>query len=154
MSHRLHRLRDSLMHQIPRRSIAVSIDKRLEQLFAETAGPHGRPVPMQEIIDRMNERGIATMSLSYLHQLRNGDATNPRLQHLRALADAFGVPISYFTDDLRAEEAAEAGDLTSAERTLALRTHGLSPDALANIRAIVEMARASEQLDGNDESTA
>lgn len=128
----------------------MTIDKRLEHLFAETAGPHGRPVPMQEIIDRMNERGLATMSLSYLHQLRNGDATNPRLQHLRALADAFGVPISYFTDDLFDDETSAPEDLTSAERTLALRTHGLSPDALANIRAIVEMARASEQLDDED----
>lgn len=131
----------------------MTIDKRLEQLFAQTAGPHGRPTPMQEIIKRMNERGIATMSLSYLHQLRNGDATNPRLQHLRALADAFGVPISYFTHDLSDGESSAPDDLTSAERTLALRTHGLSADALANIRAIVEMARTSEQLDGENPET-
>ena len=124
----------------------MTIAERLEQLFAETAGPHGRPVTMKEIVQRMDRRGIASMSLSYLQQLRKGEAENPRLQHLRALADAFDVPLSYFLeDDVSSDHDDRA--LTQQERTLALRVHGLSDGALSSIRAIVELARKSEQLD-------
>ncbi|CAM2953503.1 helix-turn-helix domain-containing protein [Actinomyces slackii] len=123
----------------------MSIAQRLEELFAQTGGPLRRPVTLQEITARMEERGIATMSVSYLHQLRTGQAKNPRLQHLRALADAFGVPLSYFTDSEEDEPGQER--LTPQERMVAMRVHGLSDEALASIRAIVELARRSEQLD-------
>ncbi|MCG7308039.1 MULTISPECIES: hypothetical protein [Brachybacterium] len=124
----------------------MSIAQLLEDLFARTAGPGGRPVTMQEIIRRMERGGIATMSLSYLQQLRKGEAKNPRLQHLRALADAFDVPPSYFTaEDSPSFEA--ASQLNPEEREIALRMHGLSDEALANVRGIVEMARRSERLD-------
>ena len=126
----------------------MSIAQRLERLFAQTAGPHGRPVTLQEIIHRMEKRGISTMSLSYLQQLRTGQAENPRLQHLRALADAFDVPLSYFLDDDSDDSPSSTEqELSPAERTIALRVHGLSNDALSSIRAIVELARKSEQLD-------
>ena len=124
----------------------MTIAQRLERLFAETAGPHGRPVTLQEIVQRMEQRGISSMSLSYLQQLRKGEAHNPRLQHLRALADAFDVPLSSFLEENEPDSATEQ-ELTPQERTIALRVHGLSDGALASIRAIVELARKSEQLD-------
>ncbi len=129
----------------------MDIAKRLEELFAQTARPHGRPVAMQEIVSRMEKRGISTMSLSYLQQLRTGQAKNPRLQHLRALADAFGVPLSYFVEEESGPGVASEAELTPQERTVALRVHGLSDDALASIRSIVELARKSEQLDNSPE---
>lgn len=124
----------------------MTIAQRLEQLFAETAGPHGRPITMKDVITKMEERGISSMSLSYLQQLRKGEAHNPRLQHLRALADVFDVPLSYFLDEEPADT--QESDLTPEERKVALRVHGLSNEALASIRSIVELARRSEQLDG------
>ena len=124
----------------------MTIAERLERLFAETAGPQGRPIPMKEIIARMDQRGISSMSLSYLQQLRKGEAENPRLQHLRALADAFGVPPSYFLEEDWSADTQEQ-ELTQKERTLALRVHGLSDGAISSIRAIVELARKSENLD-------
>lgn len=130
----------------------MTIAHRLERLFAQTAGPQGRPVTLQEIVDRMEQRGISTMSLSYLQQLRTGQAQNPRLQHLRALADAFDVPLSYFLDDEESTPTAE-DDLTPQERTIALRVHGLSDSALASIQSIVELARKSELLDDPSQDT-
>ncbi|RRD25260.1 hypothetical protein [Actinomyces bowdenii] len=101
---------------------------------------------LQEITRRMEERGISTMSVSYLHQLRTGQAQNPRLQHLRALADAFEVPLSFFIDTSEEGGSVEES-LTPQERMVAMRVHGLSDEALRSIRAIVELARRSEQLD-------
>lgn len=124
----------------------MTFAEQLERLFEGTAGPHGRPVTMKEIVQRMDQRGISSMSLSYLQQLRKGEAQNPRLQHMRALADAFGVPLAYFFDEADQDEA-DNHELTHDERTLALRVHGLSDDAISSIRAIVELARKSEQLD-------
>jgi len=126
-----------------------NISARLAQLFAQSAGAGGRPVTMQEILNRMNERGIATMSMSYLHQLRTGQADNPRIQHLRALADAFGVPLSYFTED---EAGTSASELTPRMRRLAFRAHGLSEDWIRLIEENVELARKNEGLDGPGES--
>lgn len=128
------------------RESIVSIAQRLEELFAQTTGPLGRPVTLQEITRRMEERGISTMSVSYLHQLRTGQAQNPRLQHLRALADAFEVPLSFFINTSEESGSVEES-LTPQERVVAMRVHGLSDEALKSIRAIVELARRSEQLD-------
>lgn len=124
----------------------MTIAQRLEHLFQQTAGK-GRPVTLQDVIDKMNERGISSMSLSYLQQLRNGKAHNPRLQHLRALADAFDVPLSYFLDDDSQTGTDSEVSLTPQEQAIALRAHGLSDSALESIRAIVELARKSERLD-------
>ena len=131
----------------------MTIARQLERLFAQTAGPQGRPVTLQEIIHRMEKRGISTMSLSYLQQLRSGQAENPRLQHLRALADAFNVPLSYFLDEDNQPASLTEQELTQEERTIALRVHGLSDGALSSIRAIVELARKSEQLDDPPQSS-
>jgi transcriptional regulator with XRE-family HTH domain len=120
----------------------LRIAERLEHLFAETAGVSGRAVTLQEIINRITESGIATMSLSYLQQLRTGQAENPRLKHIEALADAFRVPVSYFLD----EEPASADTLTPMERSVALRVHGLSPDALRSINSVIDLARKGEGL--------
>lgn len=138
----------------------MSLAEQIEHLFAETAGPAGRPVTLQEVVDRMAERGISTMSLSYLQQLRTGQAQNPRLQHLRALADAFDVPLGYFFEDESHpatvpsavkdgadSDSNEPPELNPSEREIALRVHGLSDDALNSISAIVEFARKSENLD-------
>lgn len=124
----------------------TTIAERLERLFAETAGPHGRPVTMKEIVQRMEQRGISSMSLSYLQQLRKGEAENPRLQHLRALADAFDVPLSYLLEDEQSDDV-DAQGLTQRDLSFAMRVHGLSDGAMSNINAIIEMARRSEQLD-------
>lgn len=125
----------------------MTIAKRLDDLFTQTAGPKGRPITLQEIIRKMEERGISSMSLSYLQQLRSGQAENPRLQHLRALADVFDVPLSYFLEEDSDNAGANEGQLTPQEQSLALRVHGLSDGALSSIRAIIELARKSEQLD-------
>lgn len=132
----------------------MTLAERIEYLFAQTAGPGGRPATLQEIVDRMAERGISTMSVSYLQQLRSGLAENPRLQHLRALADAFGVPLTYFFEDATGDSQgnatggeADLADLAADERGIALRVHGLSEDALESIRSVVELARRSENLD-------
>lgn len=132
----------------------VTLAEQIEHLFAQTAGPVGRPVTLQEIVDRMAERGISTMSVSYLQQLRSGQAENPRLQHLRGLADAFDVPLTFFFEDGAVESeddsvggGTDGADRATDERGIALRVQGLSDDALESIRAVVEIARRSENLD-------
>lgn len=123
----------------------MSFADRLNALFAQTAGPSGRPMTLQEVVDRMASRGIATMSLSYLQQLRSGQAENPRLKHVAALADAFGVAPTYFLDE---ESEGQNGDsLTPMERSVALRVHGLSPESLRSITSMIDIARKSEGLD-------
>lgn len=130
----------------------MDISERLNRLFDETAGPSGRSVTLHEIIERMNKGGITTMSLSYLQQLRSGQASNPRLQHLRALADAFDVPLSFFINEDSDYSAASIENLAPHEQSIALRVHGLSPEALRSVRAVIELARKSERIDKEREN--
>ncbi|TXH56734.1 MAG: XRE family transcriptional regulator [Burkholderiaceae bacterium] len=82
------------------------------------------------------------MSVGYLSELRTGKATNPRLDHLKALADYFGVPLSYFTDDAASREIAEEMRLLRAlrdndVRSLALRASYLDDETRTALAAII-----------------
>ena len=74
---------------------------------------------------------------------------------MEALADFFGVPVSYFLDDddavrIDAELAMLAALRDAGVRRVALRAAGLSPKSLSAIQVIVERARELEGLrEGN-----
>jgi len=70
---------------------------------------------------------------------------------LQAIARFFGVPETYFSDDLTAAQADEQLDLLQAMRddgvrAVALRAAGLSERSLAAVKALIENARHLEGL--------
>lgn len=91
------------------------------------------------------------VSPAYLWQLRSGLKTNPTVQHLRAIAEFFGVPASYLIDrhtDQKIE--AQLGLMQalrgSGVRDLALRTSGLTPQAISSLAAMVDEVRKLQDL--------
>jgi transcriptional regulator with XRE-family HTH domain len=132
------------------RSKPGSLAERLNRLF-ETVHPAGRgPYSNEEVASAIREQG-GDISRAYLSYLRNGERTNPTLQHLQALARFFGVTAAYFfDDDVAAEVNAQlhiAVALRDAEvRAVALRAVGLSPKALQAVVAIIEEVRSLEGL--------
>ncbi len=108
------------------------------------------------------ELGDATgLSRQYIHQLIHGRRNAPRYQHVRALADFFGVPPDYFFDAALAQQvdheiatlttrrdgpASGTGPPHSAEgRRLAQRVMDLSPHAQQAVSALVDSLRDYEQ---------
>ena len=131
--------------------------EKLDRLF-KTIRPHGRSeYTYEEASAGIAARGIATMSDTYLWELRTGKKDNPRKKHMEALADFFGVSSAYFLDDNEAAariyaELAYLQPYRDADvRGIALRITGLSAAALDAIAAVVAYARRVEGLDDEQE---
>lgn len=68
-----------------------SFADRLNWLFATRLTPDGRPYTLREVSDRTR------ISIGYLGNMRRGAVTMPTADKVQALADFFGVPITFFT---------------------------------------------------------
>jgi transcriptional regulator with XRE-family HTH domain len=128
------------------------IAQRLEHLIA-TAHPAGRgPYLLREIADGINAAAEEKIvSVAYLSQLRLGQRATPSFKILQAIAQWFGVPPSYFSDDVTTDDASQQLELLQAlqdasVRSVALSAAGLSEQSLAMVRALIDTARQHEGL--------
>lgn len=128
-----------------------TLAERINALFATFHPPGEKPPSIESVCQAINARGGPSISVGYLSELRRGEATNPRLDHLQALADHFGVDVSYFTDDDRSDEIQAELRLIRAMRDarvreLALRAGELDAASLDALATILEsMHRAEPQ---------
>jgi transcriptional regulator with XRE-family HTH domain len=129
------------------------IAQRLDHLLA-TVHPDGRgPYLLREVAEGVNTAaGEKIISVAYLSQLRLGQRTTPSFRILEAIAQFFGVPATYFSDDLTSAQADQHLELLQAMqdadvRSVAVRAAGLSEKSLAMVRALIETARQHEGLD-------
>ncbi|WP_435057588.1 hypothetical protein [Streptomyces sp. bgisy060] len=76
-----------------------SFAKRLDFLcLNDPRGPFTNP----QLVRRLEELGLPAPSSTYLWQLRKGKADNPTKKHMDALADLFGVPRDFWSNDATA----------------------------------------------------
>ncbi len=131
----------------PRRSLAEKVD----QLF-QTVHPSGRgEYTFEEVARGLEDRGGPTVSATYIWQLRRGIRDNPTKKHLEALAGFFGVPPAYFFDEQASERIEAELEFLAAlrdpsVRQVALRTRGLSAEAIAPLQQIIDNLRRIEGL--------
>lgn len=128
-----------------------SFAHKLDRLFGSTRSPSGGEYTYAEVSAGIAQRGIATISDTYLCDLRNGTKENPRIRHVEALADFFGVPVTYFLDgDESARLLDRVETLPAAAnadvRRIALRAADLSPETLEAVAVMIERARQLEGL--------
>lgn len=128
-----------------------SFAQKLDQLFQSVRSPSGGEYTYADVAAGITARGIATISDTYLCDLRNGTKENPRIRHVEALADFFGVPIAYFLDgDASARLFDRLETLPAAAnanvRRIALRAVDLSPETLEAVAGMIERARQMEGL--------
>jgi transcriptional regulator with XRE-family HTH domain len=129
-----------------------SLADKIDHLFRTVHSRDRGEYTFEEVADAINQRGAATISPTYIWQLRKGLRDNPTKKHLEALADFFGVNPTYFFDDEAAKRIDTELDLLatlrdSGVRQLALRAFGLSPETLDSITHMVERARDLEGLE-------
>lgn len=124
---------------------------KLKKLFEVMRKPSAQPLSNAAAAAAITEQTGVSISPAYLWQLRSGMRTNPTVQHLRAIADFFGVPASYLIDrdsnpkidkQLELLQALRDGSV----RDLAMRASGLSPETISSLAAMVDQARKLEQL--------
>jgi transcriptional regulator with XRE-family HTH domain len=121
----------------------VNVQAKLNQLFDEVPHPDGRPYSAAEVADAIKKRHPnVQVSDAYLRSLRRGAKKNPDFTILAAIAEFFQVPPTFWLEEKTKKTEAQilAARLANNHgvRTLATRAHGLNPDNLAAVLAVVD----------------
>ncbi len=123
-----------------------SFADRLNQLFETQRDPDGKPWTNVAVAKAMHEIGFPGAP-GYLSQLRNRQRDNPTLSYVKAVAEVFGVPATYFTEDaveaarLRNDHATLTALQDSGIAGLALRAKDLDKESLQSIEVIMDAVR-------------
>lgn len=125
---------------------------KLNHLFATVPAPTKSGVYSNDTAARALEARGVIVSGVHISHLRSQRRDNPSARLLAALADLFGVPIGYFFDDtLEQRVNADLEALSAMQdpraKQLMVRAHGISPEGMHNLEAIVEHIRQIEGLD-------
>jgi transcriptional regulator with XRE-family HTH domain len=133
-----------------------TLAQKLTHLFETVHGPRG-PYSLGEVVKAIADSGGPTISKSHLAQLKNGERDNPTLRTLQAIADFFGVPVAYFSDDAVAEQIdAQLRLLASLRdtgvRNIAARLAGLSPGSIDLVGDMVDRLRELEGLPDEEQA--
>jgi transcriptional regulator with XRE-family HTH domain len=127
-----------------------TLAEKLDRLFQSVRSPDGDEYTYAEVVAGINARGVAKTSDTYLCDLRNGTKDNPRIKHLEAIAEFFGVPVTFFLDGdesaarMYAQLAALPVHGDVGLQRIMLRAVDLSPDTLNAVAQILEHARHLE----------
>jgi transcriptional regulator with XRE-family HTH domain len=124
---------------------------KLNTLFEVMRKPSAPQLSNAAAAEAITKATGVSISPAYIWQLRSGLKTNPTMQHLRAIADFFGVPASYLIDrepdqKIEAQLALMQALRDSGVRDLAMRTSGLTPEAISSLAAMVDEVRRLHDL--------
>jgi transcriptional regulator with XRE-family HTH domain len=125
--------------------------RKLNKLFDLMRKPSEPQMSNAAAAAAITEQTGVSISSAYMWQLRNGLRANPTVQHLRAIAEFFGVPASYLIDsDADAKIEAQLNLLQalrdSGVRDLALRASGLTPEAISSLAIMADEVRKLQDL--------
>ncbi|MCU1686642.1 MAG: hypothetical protein JWQ81_7381 [Amycolatopsis sp.] len=109
-----------------------SFAARLTHLIATIHPPDRKPYSYREIAHGVADATGVSMSATHVQQLAVGARLDPKRSHIQALAQFFGIPVTYFFDDAVAEEIDKQVDDVVAwrdteARAMAQRAMRLSP---------------------------
>jgi len=105
----------------------LTLAEKIDHLFTIRAevDVEGKP-SYKKVASEIAQLSGESFSAAYLWQLHRGERTNPTLRHLRAMAQYFNVPVSYFTDDDVAREMINDDILARRELDKSMMESGVS----------------------------
>jgi ESX-1-secreted protein regulator len=120
-----------------------SFAERLAHLIATVHPPDRKPYSYREIASGVAEQTGVTMSATHVQQLAVGARKDPKRSHIQALAQFFGVPVTYFfDDDVAGQVDRQVEDVVawrdSEARNLAQRAMLLSPRDRETVTALLD----------------
>jgi transcriptional regulator with XRE-family HTH domain len=120
----------------PPRTLADKVNWLIDRAHPAGRGPYSN-TEVTALIERVTGEQF---SHTTIWKLRNGQATNPQMRLIDALAKTFGVPPAFFFDD---HDPAQAGLLAEQAELLALvRDAGLTS---AQLRSILQLNPGARQ---------
>ena len=121
---------------------------RLNFLIKQKAA--GRELSLSTLAADIKEQSGVTISKAYLSDLRHGNAPEPRLDVVRALASYFAVDPAYFISSSDVHTQLAAGLVSAGVEEVSLRAVGLSDKSIQHLLGIVDSIRAIEGLPPHD----
>jgi transcriptional regulator with XRE-family HTH domain len=127
-----------------------TLAEKIDRLFTAIRPEGRREYSYEEVSAGIRQRGIAPVSNTTLWELRTGKLDNPKMRTIEALADFFGVPVTYFFNNepeaarIYAQLALLPAHEDRAVQRIALRAADLSADTLEMLGQIVEQVRRLE----------
>lgn len=116
---------------------------KLNRLFEEKRKPNGARYSQKEVF----ESAPGVLNRLYLWRLRKGKAFRPSYPVVKALADFFGVPPSYFFENGEiAAEPAEDSQKNELIHQIALRSSGLDKDGQQAVLFMIDSILKSKQI--------
>lgn len=128
----------------------------LNVLFDKRRKPDGRAYSNEDVASAIRAKG-GQITQSYIWMLRRGTREDPKISHLKALADFFDVPSGFFLDadvyektmaELSGEPVADRGE-AKLERVMLRRVSEMSPQSrklvMSMIRHVSELDRATDE---------
>lgn len=107
--------------------VHLTVSEKLDHLLELRAQLSEDGVPSyKKLAAEIAAQSGESFSGAYLWQLHRGERANPTLRHLRALAEYFCVPVSYFTDDEVARRMIDEDLLSRRELDQSMAEAGVS----------------------------
>lgn len=141
--------------QVPQLAATKTFAERLQLLLDAVRHPSGRAYNITEIAEAINARGGFQISRGYLSALKDGKKPTPSSDCIESIADFFGVPPAYFTDDETSRWVEDEIRLVSSLRNspvrhISLEAFGLSEGSL---QVLAETIRHLRRLEGLPETS-
>ena len=127
------------------------LSEKLNRLFEVMRKPSEPTMSNPAAAAAITSQTGVSISATYLWQLRTGAKTNPTVQHLRAIAEFFGVS-AYFLIEPGSHPQIDAQlNFIQALRDsgvsgLAMRAQGLTTDSINSLAAMADQIRQLEHL--------
>ncbi|MEJ7648650.1 MAG: helix-turn-helix transcriptional regulator [Nakamurella sp.] len=132
------------------RPLSDTFSARLKRLFETVPKtPGGRDKwSNASVAEAVTQLGVSTTH-SHISHMRLGVRNNPSAALVKALADVFRVPVTYFYEDrdggdVSSELVAALGD--AGVRGVALRAQGISEQGMSKLLEMADMIRELEKL--------
>ncbi len=127
-----------------------SFADRLSRLIATVHPPDRKPYSYREIAQGVEELTGVSMSATHVQQLAVGARRDPKRSHIQALAQFFGVPVTYFFDDDVADQVdQQVSDVVAwrdtEARAMAQRAMQLSPRDRETVSALMDQLNSYDE---------
>ena len=119
----------------PLRTLADKVNWLIERAHPAGRGPYSN-AEVSALIEKVTGEQF---SHTTIWKLRNGQAANPQMRLIQALASTFGVPPAFFFDDYDEEKAALL--LDQVELLTLIRDSGVTSTQLRALAALTPEAR-------------
>lgn len=120
----------------PLRTLADKVNWLIDRARPTGRGPYSN-VEIAALIEKVTGEEF---SHTTIWKLRNGQAANPQMRLVQALAHTFGVPPAFFFDDYSEEKAGLLGE--QVELLALIRESGITS---ADVRALAELSPAARR---------